>query len=90
MYGDALPCIYDKGASDFLNNEDVRTALHIPTTAPAWTMCAWGDFKYTIAANGSYWLYPELKSAGLDILFFSGDTDGAVPTIGKMFILSLR
>ena len=90
MYGDAPPCVYDKGVSDFLNNEDVRAALHIPTTAPAWTMCADPNtFKYTIAANGSYWLYPELKSAGLDILFFSGDTDGAVPTLGKIFILSL-
>ena len=84
MYGDAPPCVYDGGVSHFLNDQTVRTALHIPASAPAWEMCANPNtFHYSIAANGSYWIYPELKAAGLDILFFSGDTDGAVPTLGK-------
>ena len=84
MFGEAPPCVYDGGVSHFLNNATVREALHIPSSAPAWEMCtAPPTFNYTVAANGSYWLYPELKAAGLDILFFSGDTDGAVPTLGK-------
>ena len=39
---------------------------------------------YIPAKNASVWIYPELKEAGLQILFFSGDTDGAVATLGSL------
>jgi len=30
------------------------------------------------------WIYPILKAAGIKALFYSGDTDGAVPTYGSI------
>ena len=59
--------------------------MHIPTDAPAWNACNDTIYaNYGNAANGSHWIYPELKEAGLKILFFSGDTDGAVATLGSL------
>lgn len=83
LLGETPPCVYSAGASHFLNNQTVRAALHIPEGVQAWDMCAGPPFDYSPAANGSYWIYPELKEAGIKILFFSGDTDGAVGTLGK-------
>lgn len=66
-----------------MNDANVRKAMNIPTDAPAWESCS-RTMKYTNAVNGSHWIYPELKEAGLKILFFSGDTDGAVATLGSL------
>lgn len=78
-------CSYDAGMAHFMNNPEVRTKMHIPTDAPAWNACNDTIYaNYGNAANGSHWIYPELKEAGLKILFFSGDTDGAVATLGSL------
>lgn len=82
LLGETPPCVYSAGASAFLNNQEVRTALHIPDGVQTWEMCAGSPFDYSYGANGSHWIYPELKTAGIKILFFSGDTDGAVGTLG--------
>mmetsp|Transcript_20421 Transcript_20421/g.23586 ORF Transcript_20421/g.23586 Transcript_20421/m.23586 type:complete len:468 (-) Transcript_20421:31-1434(-) len=82
LYGDNSPVLGD-GVSDYLNREDVRNALHIPKTIQTWTGCSSSrDFSYTLQKEGSVWIYPLLKAAGIKILKFSGDTDGAVPTYG--------
>ncbi len=78
-------CSYDAGMAHFMNDEVVRKAMNIPTEAPAWNSCNDEIYmNYKNAANGSWWIYPELKQAGLKILFFSGDTDGAVATLGTL------
>jgi hypothetical protein len=61
----------------------VRTALHIPEDAPAWEQC-WDNNKFTYNLNdsASEWIYPIMKDAGIRMVFYSGDTDGAVPTWG--------
>jgi len=37
---------------------------------------------YKLQPEASYWIYPILAANGIRILHYSGDTDGAVPTIG--------
>ena len=68
------------GMSDYINREDVRKALNIPPSIQSWNQC--GGIEYFYQYEGSFWIYPILKSYGYRILFFSGDTDGAVPTLG--------
>ena len=67
------------GLSHYLNREDVRKALNIPSKAPAWEQCS--NVDYTMLEKASLWIYKELKNK-YKILKYSGDTDGAVPTIG--------
>lgn len=70
--------------SDYVNRDDVRKALNIPASMPGWNQCMPDDskFAYHYQYEGSVWIYPILKAYGYQILFFSGDTDGAVPTLG--------
>ena len=68
--------------SDYVNNETVREALHIPSYAPGWDMCWGSQFTYNLQNEASMWIYPILKGAGYKLMFYSGDTDGAVPTYG--------
>ena len=68
--------------SDYLNRADVRTALNIPTSTQVWETCNSKTLKYTVGTKGSIWIYPILKAANLKLLFYSGDTDGAVTTYG--------
>jgi len=77
--------------SDYVNNATVREALHIPEYAPGWDQC-WGEnFTYNLNASASLWIYPVLKEAGVRLMFYSGDTDGAVPTYGtKRWIETLN
>ena len=76
--------------TDYLNQEDVRTALHIPTDAPGWSMCS-STLQYHVQEEASLWIYEIMKVNGIRILFYSGDTDGAVPTYGtKRWIKDLN
>lgn len=68
--------------ADYLNREDVRLALNIPHTIQAWENCNHETVDYKCLEEGSFWIYPLLKSSKLRILIYSGDTDGAVPHTG--------
>lgn len=78
--------IFGDFVSDWLNTEATRADLNIPTGVHAWEMCsecaAVDAGTYKLQAEGSYWIYPILAANGYRILHYSGDTDGAVPTIG--------
>lgn len=65
---------------EYLGRDDVRTALHIPDEVHPWTLCT-SEITYVIEPKGSQWIYEALKDK-YKMLHFSGDTDGAVPTIG--------
>jgi len=67
--------------TDYLNREDVRAALHIPSDIPAWESCS-TTLQYNLAQEGSFWIYPIMKGAGIKMIFYSGDADGAVNTYG--------
>lgn len=72
--------------STWFNNATTRADMNIPESVQAWEMCtdrAGVDAgTYMLQKEGSYWIYPILAANGYRILHYSGDTDGAVPTIG--------
>lgn len=74
------PCTWGNPMLAYLNGDDVREALHIPNEVHAWDLCT-QEITYIIEPKGSQWIYEELKGK-YKMLHFSGDTDGAVPTIG--------
>lgn len=67
--------------SSYMNDEATRKAFNIPTSGAAWEMCS-ETLRYHCQTEGSYWIYPILKNK-YRIMFYSGDTDGAVPTYGS-------
>lgn len=67
--------------SDYMNQEEVRAAFNIPKEVPTWEMCS-ETLRYHCQTEASYWIYPILKNK-YKIMFYSGDTDGAVPTYGS-------
>jgi len=79
--------------AEWMNDNTTRTDLNIPTTVHAWEMCsacaAVDAGTYMLQKEGSYWIYPILAANGIRILHYSGDTDGAVPTIGTKRWISL-
>lgn len=70
--------------SDYLNNATVRTALHIPSWVnQTWNMCSDKIYiNYHLQDEASLWIYPILRYNNIRMVFYSGDTDGAVPTYG--------
>ena len=54
--------------------------MHIPDYVQAWDLCK-GDIDYTSEPQASQWIYEELRGK-IKMLHYSGDTDGAVPTVG--------
>jgi len=65
---------------DYFDREDVREALHVSDLVGPWYLCTDG-IDYTILPNGSQWVYENLHGK-YRMLHYSGDVDGAVPTIG--------
>jgi len=78
--------------SDWMNLNETRAALHIGDEAPGWSECN-GDVytEYKLTKEGSFWIYPVLKAAGIRMMFYSGETDGALPTYAtKEWIANLN
>jgi hypothetical protein len=67
--------------ADWINREDIREILNIPVDVSVWEECN-DNFEYQVFQNASLWIYPKLKNK-YRILFYSGTTDGAVPTKGS-------
>ena len=81
--------VTDDYLTDYVNKPDVRKAFHIPDFAPAWEQCS-RKIDYHLQNEASMWIYRVLKGSGIRMMFYSGDTDGAVPTYGsKRWIESL-
>jgi hypothetical protein len=66
----------------YMNREDVRDAFHVPAELPAWEQCS-STLSYHEQHEASFWIYPIVKQNNIRALFYSGDTDGAVPTYGS-------
>lgn len=64
----------------YLDREDVREILHVTKKSGKFQPCV--NFDYSPLEKASLWIYPILKEGGYRILKYSGDTDGAVPTLG--------
>ena len=70
--------------SDYINRADVRRSLNIPDSVQGWSMCSPEvSAKYRLQLEASLWIYKIMLQYNYKILFFSGDTDGAVPTQGS-------
>jgi hypothetical protein len=76
------PCTFGLPIIDYLNSATVRTALHIPDSVQAWDLCT-ESITYQESHLGSQWVYEALQGK-YRMLFYSGDTDGAVPTYGSI------
>jgi len=75
------PCTWGTPLQEWMNRWEVRSNLNIPADIQAWQLCT-NDIQYIIEPKGSQWIYEELKGK-YRMLFYSGDIDGAVPTIGS-------
>ncbi|KAF8314741.1 alpha/beta-hydrolase [Clavulina sp. PMI_390] len=61
----------------YLRRDDVRTALHIPADASAWTECR-GSVGSALSAKKSrpaIELVPKILERGVEVMFFNGDQD---------------
>ena len=82
VLGDSGDNTLSNYVAHYINREDVRKAMHIPDSAPGWTECnGYISNTYQCGEKGSIWIYPELRHH-MKILFYCGDTDGAVPCLG--------
>ena len=74
--------------SDYMNDSKVKKALNVDD-AIDFEMCNSGSLEYHPEPEASKWIYQLLRNK-IKILFYSGDTDGALPTVGsKNWIKSL-
>ena len=83
------PCTFGSALLDFMNSDEVRKAMNIPDYVQAWDLCKTG-IEYASGQKASQWIYEELAGK-IKMLHYSGDTDGAVPTVGTQnWIASLN
>jgi carboxypeptidase C (cathepsin A) len=74
------PCTWGSSLYEYLNAAATRDALHIPAELGEWELCT-NKIHYKIDSAGSQWIY-EALAGKYRMLHYSGDTDGAVPTLG--------
>lgn len=74
------PCTFGSALLDYMNSDAVRTAMHIPSYVQAWDLCT-EEITYISEPEASQWIY-EALAGKIKMLHYSGDTDGAVPTVG--------
>jgi len=67
--------------TDYMNLPEVRKAFNIPDSVQPWEQCS-NAIDYHELDECSQWIYPILRNQ-TKIMFYSGDTDGAVPTYGS-------
>jgi len=76
-----VDCTYNKALLDYMNQADVRAALHIPVGYAQWAPCA--DINYTMSTDGSQDVWERLNGK-YRMLKFSGDVDSVVGTEGTL------
>ena len=69
--------------SDYLNNATVKNTLHVMEEL-VYEGCN-NDINgnWSLTYEASLWIYRVLQHTDIRMMFFSGDTDGAVPTLGS-------
>ncbi len=79
----AINTIIGDSQSDYLNREDVRSALNIPKYLPAYEQCNDEIYEtYKSYREGTFWIYSTLNKYGYRLMHYSGDTDGAITILG--------
>lgn len=76
------PCTFGTPIEDYFNREDVRASMHIPSAAGEWKLCSTKvGLEYQSDSRGSQFIYEQFQGK-YRMLHYSGDIDGAVPTLG--------
>jgi len=75
--------------ADYLNKQEIKDILHIKdemykNNNSVWEACnGYINGQWHIQNEASLWIYRVMKhQSNIKMLFFSGDTDGAVPALG--------
>jgi len=77
-----VPCIDSSRATEWLNQDTVRTAIHaLPTSQINWTICS-DVVEYTSQYSTVIPIHKELLEAGYRLMIYSGDVDMCVPNTG--------
>ena len=72
-----------------MNRQDTRDAFNIPDDVQVYEQCS-STLDYHVQDEASMWIYPILRNK-YKLMFYSGDTDGAIPTYGtKRWISELN
>lgn len=73
----------------YMNLAETRAAFNIPDSAPVYEQCS-SKLDYHVQDEASFWIYQVLRNK-TRLMFYSGDTDGAVSTYGtKQWIKELN
>lgn len=71
-----------------MNRQDTRDAFNIPDDVQVYEQCS-STLDYHVQDEASMWIYQILRNK-YHLMFYSGDTDGAIPTYGtKRWIADL-
>jgi len=63
-----------------MNKQETRDAFNIPDSVQVYEQCS-STLDYHVQDEASLWIYPILRNK-YKLMFYSGDTDGAIPTYG--------
>ncbi|CAN4101159.1 unnamed protein product [Withania somnifera] len=79
-----VPCTDDRVATEWLNNEDVRKAIHAEqaTVTGPWQLCT-NNIKFSHDAGSMIQYHKNLTTLGYRALIYSGDHDMCVPFTGS-------
>uniref|UniRef100_A0A915ENZ7 Serine carboxypeptidase n=1 Tax=Ditylenchus dipsaci TaxID=166011 RepID=A0A915ENZ7_9BILA len=76
--GESVPCLNDSDLTTYMNNPQVRQALHIPDNLPAWAICSAdvGQVYGKVYGDMSPFI-KKILNAHVRVLLYYGDTDMA-------------
>ncbi|PAV77470.1 hypothetical protein WR25_26339 [Diploscapter pachys] len=72
-----LPCLNESAVTAYLNRPDVRKALFVPSSLPAWSICN-DDINYNLYHKEVHETAPIFQraiQAGLKVMIYNGDVD---------------
>uniref|UniRef100_A0A0M3HJQ2 RNA-dependent RNA polymerase n=1 Tax=Ascaris lumbricoides TaxID=6252 RepID=A0A0M3HJQ2_ASCLU len=88
----AAPCLNDSDVVQYMNNKEVRNALHIPSNLPKWDICS--DEVTTTYQKQYGDMSPFIKkilAKHIRVLLYYGDTDMACNfMMGQQFSAGLK
>uniref|UniRef100_A0A914X2X7 Carboxypeptidase n=1 Tax=Plectus sambesii TaxID=2011161 RepID=A0A914X2X7_9BILA len=86
----AFPCYMNSATENYLNQPEVRAALHIPSQVPHWTDCNDDmNANYMQQHNDTTSVFDDMIASGykLRILIYNGDVDTACNFLGDEWAL---